>query len=208
MIFYGGTNSGHSFKVLSFLLLTQQAHEFRCIDLAMPRNERGADFIKHSKFGEVPVLVDDGRALCQSNSILMYIAKKIGQLCGAPDEWTRVTEWLSWEANRVGFSVPNLRYALLWSEQRPDVLRYLRARVLADLATLDGVLATSQFLVPSGLTIADLSCAAYLYWLHQAGVSIDDYPHVRRWLSDMAQMDGWVHPDVALLEPAKNQSLP
>lgn len=198
MRLYGSTDSGHTYKVRSFLLLAGLAHEYRWIDLNKPRAERLAEFVAASKFGEVPVLVDDGRALCQSNAILAYLAQKTQCFVGRPGEWQSVLEWLSWETNRVGFSVPNLRFSLLWAKQPPEVLAYLHHRVESDLETLDAFLASSEYLLPSGPTIADISCSAYLFWLSQAGLSEDEYPNVQRWLSSVRSLPRWRHPDEAL----------
>ncbi len=198
MILYGNHESGHSFKVRLFLQLTDTPHEYHWIDLTQPRSQRHPSFVANSLFGEVPVLIDNEKSLCQSNSILMYLAQKNQQLCGTPTEWAHIVEWLYWESNRIGFSLPNLRFALRWSPQPQDVLDYLRNRVLSDLKTLNRFLSQSQFLVPSGLTIADISCSAYLFWLSQTGISIEDYPSIQRWLIDISQQPSWQHPDVAL----------
>jgi glutathione S-transferase len=198
MLLYGSTNSGHSYKVRSFLQLAGLAHEYRWVDLNQPRSGRPAEFVAASKFGEVPVLVDEGRPLCQSNAILIYLAQKTNLFAGRPAEWQSVLEWLSWEANRVGFSVPNLRFSLLWAKQPPEVLAYLRGRAQADLKTLDAFLASSEYLLPSGPSIADISCAAYLFWLSQAGLSEAEYPNLQRWLSALRGLPGWRHPDEAL----------
>lgn len=143
ILLYGSANSGHSYKVRSFLQLAGLAHEYRWVDLSQPRSGRPAEFVAASKFGEVPVLVDEGRPLCQSNAILIYIAQKTNLFAGCPAHWQSVLEWLSWEANRVGFSVPNLRFSLLWATQPPEVLAYLRGRAQADLKTLDAFLSSS-----------------------------------------------------------------
>ncbi|HJV68403.1 glutathione S-transferase family protein [Ideonella sp.] len=201
MILYGSTDSGHSYKVRSFLLLADLAHEYRWVDLATPRPARPPEFVAASKFGEVPVLIDGGAPLCQSNAILVYLAQKTQRFAGRPSQWQAVLEWLSWETNRVGFSVPNLRFSLRWAPQPPEVLAYLRHRAEADLATLDRFLTSSEFLVDAGPTVADLSCSAYLFWLSQAGLDEVDYPHVRRWLGALRSLPGWRHPDVALQPP-------
>lgn len=198
MLLYGSTDSGHSYKVRSLLLLADLAHTYCWVDLGKPRLERDPDFVAASKFGEVPVLIDDGRALCQSNALLIYLAQKTGQFCGHAGEWQSVLEWLFWESNRIGFSVPNLRYALHWAKQPPDVLQFLRSRAEADLKTLDTFLASSPFLLASGPSVADISCSAYLFWLSQAGLSEADYPNVQRWLNDIRALPRWCHPDDAL----------
>lgn len=198
MLLYGSTDSGHSYKIRSFLQLSETAHAYQWIDLNTPRSQRTADFRSASKFGEVPVLVDGDHVLCQSNAILMHLAQKTRRLCGAAGEWQTVVEWLFWEANRIGFSVPNLRYAMLWAPQPAEVLGYLRGRAKLDLQSLDDTLCTSEFLLPSGPTIADISCSAYLFWLHQCGFHESHYPHLQRWLADLRALPGWVHPDQAL----------
>lgn len=198
MLLYGSTDSGHSYKVRLFLLLARIPHRYERIDLDLPRAERPPAFRAASQFGEVPVLVDGGRAHCQSNAILMHLAQRTGQMSGAASEQASVTEWLYWEANRVGFSVPNLRYARVWAPQPAQVLAYLHARASADLSTLDTFLEGRQFLVASGPTIADLSCSAYLHWLDQAGLPTIGHPNLTRWLDRIRALSGWQHPDRAM----------
>lgn len=198
MLLYGSSDSGHSYKVRSFLLLADLAHEYRWIDLNEPRAERLPDFVAASKFGEVPVLIDDGHALCQSNAILIHLAQKTRRFMGQASEWQAVLEWLSWESNRVGYSVPNLRFSLRWAPQPPEVLAYLRHRAEADLKALNHFLSSSEYLLASGPTIADISCSAYLFWCSQAGLSEADHPHVQRWLEALRHLPGWQHPDEAL----------
>jgi glutathione S-transferase len=205
-LLYGSTDSGHSYKVRLFLLLAGVPHRYEWVDLGTPRPQRPAAFRVASRFGEVPVWVDaEGRSLCQSNAILVQLARQTGRLAGAPRQWPQVTEWLGWEANRIGFSLPNLRVARHWAPQPPDVDAWLLRRTLADLAVLDVALDSAAanggtWLLPGdGPTIADLSCAAYLYWLHQAGLDVADYPAIGRWLAALAAQPGWQHPDQALV---------
>lgn len=201
LLLYGAAGSGHSYKVRSLLLLTATPHRYQPIALNTPRAERPADFVAASQFGEVPVLVDGGKAYCQSNAILVHLAQRIRAFSGAAAERSAILEWLFWETNRVGFSVPNLRFALRWAPQPAEVLAYLRERALTDLATLDKTLAHTEFLVPSGPTIADLACSAYLFWLPEAGLAEEDFPHVSRWLDSLRALPGWVHPDEAMASP-------
>ena len=207
LLLYGSTDSGHSYKVRSLLQLSAIAHRYQPIALTTPRAERPADFVARSRFGEVPVLVDEGSTYCQSNAILIHLAQRTGAFRGDASEWSTVQEWLFWETNRIGFSVSNLRFALRWAPQPAEVLAYLRERAIADLQTLDGALARTEFLLPSGPTIADLSCSAYLFWLSQAGLSADDFPHVARWLRSLRDLPGWVHPDKAMASPTSHNAL-
>ncbi len=51
----------------------------------------------HARCGEVPLLLTEGRALAQSNAILMHVAQTSGAW-GAEDESTMqlCREWLCW----------------------------------------------------------------------------------------------------------------
>jgi glutathione S-transferase len=198
MILYGSTDSGHSYKIRSFLLMSQTDHQYQWVDLSQARLKRQPEFIAASKFGEVPVVIDQGHALCQSNAILSYLAEKTNKFRGNEAEWQSILEWLSWETNRIGFSVPNLRFALRWSPQPPDVLAYLRKRVVADLEALDAILSSTSFLLASGPSIADISCSAYLFWLSDIGVEESQYPHIQKWLNALRALPGWIHPDEAM----------
>lgn len=198
LLLYGSAGSGHSYKVRSLLLLTATPHRYRPIALHTPRAERPADFVAASRFGEVPVLIDGGTAYCQSNAILVHLAQRTTAFSGAASERGAILEWLFWETNRIGFSVPNLRFAMRWAPQPAEVLAYLRERARTDLATLNETLAGTEFLVRSGPTIADLACSAYLFWLHEAGLVVEDFPHVSRWLDSLRTLPGWIGPNEAM----------
>lgn len=195
---YGNRLSGHSYKVRLALMLADVSHDYVHVDLELPREQRPEDFRAASRFGEVPVLVADGTALCQSNAILQWLANNFGQLSGEHGSRETVREWLSWEANRVGLSVPNLRWSRMNRLPQPEVEAWLEQRARADLDALDAALAEQPYLAGQRLSIADLSASAYLWWLADAGLDIGAWPQVRAWLERIAQQPGWQHPDVLM----------
>lgn len=115
---YGSLQSGHSYKVRMALLLWNLPHDYRSIDLSVPAAERDPEWRRASRFGEVPVLICSGRALCQSNAILLHLARTHGIL-GWERDPELVGEWLFWEANRIGLSLPNYR-SFAFSRHRPN----------------------------------------------------------------------------------------
>lgn len=196
LLLYGNRESGHSYKVRLALTLMQAPHEYRPVDLNLPRDRRPADFRAVSKFGEVPVLVDRGQAYVQSDAILLHLAQREHKFYGRDAlDHDQVREWLFWEANRIGISVPNLRFALRFvPDTKKDVLDWLRQRALADLGRLDGEFAQRRFLLGDFPTVADIACCGYLFWLDQAQLDPADWPHVARWLDDIRALPGWQHP--------------
>jgi glutathione S-transferase len=195
LLLYGNRESGHSYKVRLALALLGLEHEYRAVDLSIARPDRPADFQAVSRYGEVPVLVSDGEPMVQSNAILMHLARTTGQLRGERDP-DRTVEWLFWETNRIGFSVPNLRFAQRFATGTPtDVLDWLRARAMSDLDRLDRELRTGPpFLLGESVSIADISCCGYLFWSDQAGLDLGLWPGVSAWLDRIRALPGWGHP--------------
>ncbi|WP_342236032.1 glutathione S-transferase family protein [Inquilinus sp. OTU3971] len=195
-LLYGNRDSGHSYKVRLFLALAGIAHDYVALDLAVPRAERPEPFRRASRFGEVPVLVTGDATLCQSDAILTYLAERTGRFgADSPAGWDEIRQWLFWEANRIGFSVPNLRFARRVATDTPaEVLRWLEARARADLDRLEEELARRDFLAGESPSIADIACAAYLWWLDEAGLTPLRWPAVQAWLGRLAALPGWRHP--------------
>ena len=71
------------------------------------------------------VLVVDGGPIVQSDGILLHLAREHRALGWEVDP-DRLTEWLFWEANRIGISLPNLRlYTHFKLPAEPNVAAWL-----------------------------------------------------------------------------------
>lgn len=195
LVLFGNRESGHSYKVALALRLLELGYEYRAVDLALPRPSRGADFRAAARFNEVPTLVADGAPIVQSNAILLYLSRLSRKLHGSlgPD---RLLEWLFWESNRIGFSVPNLRVARhFMSDAEPALVSWLETRAQADLDRLEQEFATGAvYLAGEEISIADISCAGYLFWPGQAGIDLSRWPSVSAWIDRIRQTPGWSAP--------------
>ncbi|HEU4665294.1 MAG TPA: glutathione S-transferase family protein [Dokdonella sp.] len=195
-VLYCHRESGHSYKVALALRLMAVPFEQRAVDLNLPREQRSEDFRAASLFGEVPVLVDeDGLAVCQSNVILDYIARRYGKLDGrTPAQRTRVREWLAWEANRLAMSFPHLRFSRRFTPADAALEAWWTQRMHADFDRLDGELRARPFVAGDAPTIADISCCGYLFWTDQAGVDLAPWPALVAWLERIRALPGWLAP--------------
>lgn len=195
-VLYCNRESGHSYKVALALRLMAVPFEQRAVDLNLPREQRSEDFRAASLFGEVPVLVDeDGLAVCQSNVILDYIARRYGKLDGrTPAQRTRVREWLAWEANRLAMSFPHLRFSRRFTPADAVLEAWWTQRMHADFDRLDGELRARPFVAGDSPTIADVSCCGYLFWTDQADVDLAPWPALVAGLERIRALPGWLAP--------------
>ena len=192
---YGNRESGHTYKVALTLSVAGIAYDYHEIDLDLPRQVSPEPFRSLAKYGEVPLLVHDGVVFVQSNAILLHLADHTGGYGAETRErLDRVREWLFWEANRIGFSLANLRYALRFGDTtHPAVIDMLRTRCEADLARLAFELADGRtFVLGDAVTVADFSIAGYMWWPEQAKVELPEA--VQAWLARIAALPGWRHP--------------
>lgn len=194
IVLYGARESGHAFKARVLLEMAQLPYTFHEVDLKQARAERPQPFRTLSPYGEVPVLLHNGRTYAQSNAVLLHLAAHSGVLEGdTPELQEGVRQWLFWEANRIGFSLPNLRYALSVGGEDPAVVAMLRARFHDDISRMDIAFADGRdFILGDAPTIADLSMSAYLFWADQAQVAVP--MHVAGWLARISDLPGWRHP--------------
>lgn len=189
---FGHCQSGHTYKVAMALAMLRLPFEFLAVDLDEPTARRGADFAAASRFGEVPALVLEARSFVQSNAILVMLAERTGELM--PDR-PAALEWLFWESNRIGFSASNLRLARRSGGIAAATAAWLEERCRSDLDRLELEFADGRsFLLGPSVSIADLSCCGYLFWLDQAGLEVGHWPGVAAWLERIAVQPGWGHP--------------
>lgn len=106
-----------------------------------------------------------------------------------------VAQWLFWDANRIGLSLPNYRLCRRFGADVPvDVANWLHARMTADLAALDAALAGGAYLLGRNISAADIACSAYLSYRDVPGLDLDDYPAISDWLARIAALPGWRAP--------------
>jgi glutathione S-transferase len=181
-----------------------ETFEYRWVDVFAPREQRRPDFQAASRYGEIPVLVDDGESWAQSNSILLHLAGKHRTLGGEdPLRLEQARERLFWEANRIGLSLPNYRHYLRFApEPAPAaVIEWLRARMELDLARLEEDLRSRIWLLGAAPSIADISCAAYLLYA-DAGVELARWPCLDAWLQRIRALPRYVPAHALLAKPA------
>lgn len=106
MKFYTFPKSGNGYKVELFLNLLQL--DFERVDVQLDyvnQSHKTAEYLAINPRGQVPSLVDGELNLWESQSILVYLAKKYGDESWLPLEAAQLAEtirWLSFSAAEIG----------------------------------------------------------------------------------------------------------
>lgn len=203
---FGHPESGHSYKVKLALEVAGLTHRYEVIDINQPHGERPEPFRSLSLYEEVPVILIDETPYAQSNAILCVIAEHTRRFGGETRErMARSRQWLFWESNRLGMSLPHLRFARYFQPAAypPGLLDWLEQRYNKDIERLakefnDG----RRFVLDDQPSIADFSLCGYLFWADQAQVEIP--VPVKAWLGRIRQLPGWGAPYTLLAPSSKN----
>jgi len=145
-----------------------------------------------------PVLEVDGRYLPESNAILTFLARGTRYMPEDPFEQAQVVAWLIYEQTDVVPMIGGLRFRLLTGRLEASDRDAERRRrgALEVLQALDEHLASCDFLVGRGYTIADIAVYGYTHRAGEAGLELEPYPNVRAWLGRIEEQPGYIE-DVA-----------
>jgi glutathione S-transferase len=183
-VLFGHKDSGHCYKIVMAARYANIEYRPVYVDIFAPAEQRPEEFLRASQYREVPTWVEDGRALAQSNAILLHLARKAPQLLGGCDnhEQAQIEQWLFWEMSRLNLGIANYREMQLFSSSPdPAISAHYRQRSTKALEQLNAHMANRSFLLDR-VTIADFSCASYLLLLDGRLFDLTEWPHVARWL--------------------------
>ena len=184
--------SGHAHRVRLFLSLLGIAHELVPVDLMAGAHKQAA-FLHMNRFGQVPVLDDDGAIVSDSNAILVYFAKKHRRadwLPETPEGAAAVQRWLSVAAGQIAFGPAAARLVTLFGAKfdAEEVI----ARAHAILALIDAELAGRSWIAAPQPTIADVALYSYIARAPEGNVDLAAYRNVQAWLGRIEALPGFV----------------
>jgi glutathione S-transferase len=184
--------SGHSHRARLFLSLTGIPHELVEVDLAKGAH-KGPDFLKLNRFGQVPVLDDNGTVIADSNAIMVYLAKTYGKsawLPEAPAAAAAVQRWLSVAAGEIAYGPAAARLITVFGAQYNAEEVIARAHVI--LRRIDDALAGHDWIADANPTIADVALYGYVARAPEGNVDLSPYANIATWLARIEALPGFV----------------
>lgn len=184
--------SGHSHRVELMLSLLDVSTELVFVDL-MKGAHKTPEFLALNRFGQVPVIDDNGTVLADSNGILVYLASKYGNgqwLPSDPVEQAKVQRWLSVAAGQISSGPATARLITVFGAGYDAADAIKRSHAL--LQVMEDELANSAFLAGDKATVADVAAYTYVAHAPEGNVSLEDYPNVRAWLERVEALPKFV----------------
>ncbi|MGC3932932.1 glutathione S-transferase family protein [Pseudomonas atacamensis] len=184
--------SGHSHRVELMLSLLDVPTELVFVDL-MKGAHKTPEFLALNRFGQVPVIDDNGTVLADSNGILVYLASKYGNgqwLPSDPVEQAKVQRWLSVAAGQISSGPATARLITVFGAGYDAADAIKRSHAL--LQVMEDELANSAFLAGDKATVADVAAYTYVAHAPEGNVSLEEYPNVRAWLERVEALPKFV----------------
>jgi glutathione S-transferase len=193
MLLYDSQTSGNCYKVRLLFSHLALEYERRAVDVIDRSNRQ--ELLGHLNPAlRVPTLVlDDGRALAESDAILFYFAESTDYLPEDRYERAQVLQWMFFEQYS---HEPHIAVARFWRvagiSPDPEELEAKERAGAAALRALDAHLINHQFLVGERYTIADIALYAYTHVAPEGGFELEPYPAIGSWLARVAAQPGHI----------------
>jgi glutathione S-transferase len=182
--------SGHAHRVELFAGLAGIAHEVVKVDLAAGEHKQDA-YLAINPEGQVPVIEDGDNVITDSNAILVYLARKYAPSFLPEDavQEAQVQRFLTMAAGDIAFGPAAARLITVFGAGLDaDFAKGIAAKAFASLERhLEG----RDFLVGNQPTIADVAIYSYTAHAPEGNVSLDEYPNLRRLLSNIEALEGF-----------------
>ena len=148
----------------------------------------------------VPVLVEPGRTLWETDAIAMRLASLLDESFWPSAQCEEVMHWVSWSAHhftRAGDALYFEHIIVPRFFNRPADQQVV-ARALVDFhrfaAILDDWLARRTWLVGDGLTYADFRVASVLPFAVEAKLPLEPFAHIQAWHARLDRIEAWRQP--------------
>ena len=183
---YGDSISGNCMKPKWTADLLGIPYDWVEVDI-LQGGTQTEDFLSLNPAGQVPLARwPDGRALPQSNAIMLYLAEEAGSDLVPSDMFRRaqMMSWLFWEQYSHETAIAVRRFQKHYLNTPDDQIDpQLMAKGRRALGVMELQLTYTDWLVGDAMTLADIALVAYTRVAHEGGFDLSDFPSVERWVS-------------------------
>ena len=184
--------SGHAHRARLFLSLIGADVEIVEVDLAKGEH-KSPEYLAKDRFGQVPLLDDEGTFIADSNAIMVYAAKKFARTDWLPEDAlgaAKVQRWLSVAAGHIAFGPAAARLITIFNAGfNPDEVIQ---RAHGILKLIEAELEGRDWIADDRPTIADVALYSYIKRAPEGNVDLSAYTNVNNWLARIEALPGFV----------------
>ncbi|MNB83666.1 Glutathione S-transferase GstB [compost metagenome] len=192
--------SGNCYKLRLFMNMLGLDYQKVGIEFFPGKEHKSDDFLALNPLGQLPVLDDDGFVLRDAQAILSYLAARYdasGQWypTGNAQSLGEVNMWLAFADGITGTASAARLHDLLRYELDADKARagaHLLFRVLDEQLWFSERENAGWICRGDHPTIADIACFPYVMLSDEGGISLIDYPALRRWTDRIKRLPGFI----------------
>lgn len=190
--------SGNCYKIRLAAALTGKPIERREYDILKGETRTDTFLANVNANGRIPVLQDGDRFLPESNAAAFYIAEGTDLIPTDPFDRADMLRWMFWEQYNHEPNIATVRFWMGWvgEENLSDLQRAMlpgkRAGGDAALKLMDEHLASRDWFVGNGPSVADICLYAYTHVAEQGGFELAPWQAVRAWIARVEGLKGYI----------------
>lgn len=157
--------------------------------------QRSPEHLKCHPFGKVPALEHDGLFLIESNTIMRYL----GSLAESPvypkeaRARAQVDQWIDYFSLQLGRWITSTWFQKCVGPQlfgeKPDekLIEQNLQSILEELPVVEASLGKQRYIAGDTFTLADVNAYMLCRGAEEAEISLSDFPHFKRWLTEIGE---------------------
>lgn len=191
--------SGNCYKIRLTAALLDYPIERRDYDIMLGETRTAAFLAQVNPNGRIPVLQIGDKFLPESNAACVWLADGTHLVPHDRFERADMLHWMFWEQYNHEPNVATLRFWMKWigeanlSDMQRALVPGKQEAGAAALRLMNDHLASRDWLVGAGLTLADIALYAYSHVAEDSGLFVlADYPAVQDWIARVEGEPGYV----------------
>lgn len=192
---YACLGSGNCYKPW---LVNQQlggALDVEFVDV-LAGEQKTPNYLKINPLGVVPYLVGDkGLAIGESNAMLWYLAEGSDLIPSNMEDRAEALQWMFFEQSKLEPFISPARFFTTISPDQKDAhaseIKQWQTNAEPGLFRLDCHLENREFMLASGYSICDIAIFGYVHVLEEAGLSLNDFPAIKKWIANVSNTKGF-----------------
>lgn len=192
--------SGNCYKLRLFVNLLGLDYRKTGVEFFPGKEHKQDAFLAINPLGQLPVLDDDGFVLRDAQAILTYLAARYDTSgrwypTGDPKSLAEVNMWLAFADGITGTASAARLHDLLRYQLDADKARagaHALFRVLDERLWFSEREDSGWICRSDHATVADIACFPYVMLSDEGGISLIDYPALRRWTDRIKRLPGFV----------------